>query len=95
MNPCHSFIYNGRCSQDELRSRNRELEELEQAVKQRQWELEQRSAQITQIDRQVRERHSDLEKQVTTLDSSLKKAQHDLRSKDKKVSIRSSVVFNL
>ena len=35
-----------RCSQDELRSRNRELEDVDQALKRRQWELQQRAAQV-------------------------------------------------
>ncbi len=35
-----------RCSQDELRNRNREVEELDQALKERQWELHHRAAQV-------------------------------------------------
>ena len=35
-----------KCSQDELRNRNREVEELDQALKERQWELHHRAAQV-------------------------------------------------
>ena len=40
------WLLTARCHQDDLRSRNREVEDLDEALKERQWELHQRAAQV-------------------------------------------------
>ena len=72
-------------SQEELRNRNRTVEELEQVLKERQWELQQRAAQVMQLDMALTEHRSELEQRIIHMEGTQKKAQLEIQQKTKLV----------
>nr|XP_006819155.1 PREDICTED: coiled-coil domain-containing protein 18-like [Saccoglossus kowalevskii] len=68
---------------EELMNRDRELTDLDQALKERQWELKQRAAQVAQLDMTMKEHRSELETKVVKLEEQLSKSQQNLKERSK------------
>ncbi|XP_030854021.1 coiled-coil domain-containing protein 18 [Strongylocentrotus purpuratus] len=74
-----------RKSQDEMRSKERDVAEIDLALRTSQRELLQRSALVSQLDVTVKERQSEMEREILELESSLNKAQYQLKQSKQQV----------
>ncbi|MGH0157680.1 UNVERIFIED_CONTAM: hypothetical protein FKN15_057641 [Acipenser sinensis] len=74
----------GECK-GELEDRNNKLLDMDQALKERQWELKQRAGQITKLDMTVREHKNEMEQKIIGLEAEVKEGQKLIESLEERL----------
>uniref|UniRef100_A0A8D0VT15 Coiled-coil domain containing 18 n=1 Tax=Sus scrofa TaxID=9823 RepID=A0A8D0VT15_PIG len=74
----------GECKM-ENEDKKQELLEMDQALKERNWELKQRAAQVTHLDMTIREHRGGMEQKIIKLEGTLEKSELELKESNKQI----------
>uniref|UniRef100_A0A8D0VU91 Coiled-coil domain containing 18 n=1 Tax=Sus scrofa TaxID=9823 RepID=A0A8D0VU91_PIG len=69
----------------ENEDKKQELLEMDQALKERNWELKQRAAQVTHLDMTIREHRGGMEQKIIKLEGTLEKSELELKESNKQI----------